>query len=408
MEYEKKYKDALERASKLRVQNPFDTVSQMMEHVFPELKESEDERIRKSLIDFFDSANQVGENPMYEYGIQTDKIIKYLEKQVSPNMVADAYLRGCNDTEKKWLEKEGESDETKAKIFLINKGYPIDTNGIFPTYDEMYNIIREGLETQGEHKSIDKVEPKFHEGEWVVFNNKHQSIYQVEKIENGYYILRHTHGGSFRVCVLHDESLRLWTINDAKDGDVLVIEKTKTTYETIFIFKEIEDTHIIHYVYYLNTGIEQVFEKRSANGFVGFIDEVVHPATKEQRDTLLKAIKDAGYEFDFMKKELKEVVEPKFKVGYTIVPKHNPTTNKIYFTITDIIGGKYWYNDRIICDIAEQDEWEVLEQKSAWSEEDDYYRDNLITWLNCGAVRVDLRKDFIDWLKSLKQRINKE
>ena len=350
MDYEKKYKDALERASKLRVQNTFDTVSQMMEYVFPELKESEDERIRKSLIDFFDSANQVGENPMYEYGIQTDKIIKYIEKQVSPNMVADAYLRGCNDTEKKWLEKQGEIDE--------------------------------------EHKSIDKVEPKFHEGEWVVFNNKHQSIYQVEKIENGYYILRHTHGGSFRVCVLHDENLRLWTINDAKDGDVLVIEETETTYKTVFVFKEIEDTRIIHYVYHLNTGIEQVFEKRSANGFVGFIDEVVHPATKEQRDTLLKAIKDAGYEFDFMKKELKKTIKPNFNVGDTIVPKHNPTTNKIYFTITDITGGKYWYNDRIICDIAEQDEWEVLEQKPAWS-----------------TVELDA---CIDWLKSLKQRINEE
>ena len=45
------------------------------------------------------------------------------------------------------------------------------------------------------------------------------------------------------------------------------------------------------------------------------------------------------------------------------------------------------------------------EQQQKWTEEDDYYRDNLIKWLNCGAVRVDLRKDFIDWLNSLKQRM---
>lgn len=31
------------------------------------------------------------------------------------------------------------------------------------------------------------------------------------------------------------------------------------------------------------------------------------------------------------------------------------------FTITDITGGKYWYNDRIICDVTEQDEWELYE-----------------------------------------------
>lgn len=50
MNYETKYKQALEKASKLRVQNPFDTVGQMVEYIFPELAESEDERIRKELI----------------------------------------------------------------------------------------------------------------------------------------------------------------------------------------------------------------------------------------------------------------------------------------------------------------------------------------------------------------------
>ena len=384
-----------------------------LENAFPELREREDERIRKSLIDFFDSANQVGENPMYEYGIQTDKIIKYIEKQVSPNMVADAYLRGCNDTEKKWFEKQGEQKPVMEGTFVnvdevrddfMQEVYRVldadstndRANQIIDAFDNLPTVT---IEKQGEQNPIDKVGPKFHEGEWVVFNNKHQSIYQVEKIENGYYILRHTHGGSFRVCVLHDESLRLWTIKDAEDGDILVIEETETTYKTIFVFKEIEDTHIIHYVYHLNTGIEQVFEKRSANGFVGFIDEVVHPATKEQRDTLLKAIKDADYEFDFMKKELKKIAKPNFNIGDTIVQKHNPTTNKIYFTITDITGGKYWYNDRIICDIAEQDEWEVLEQK-AWSEEDEEELEIAIETLHEAGQHSSA-----EWLKSLKQRI---
>jgi len=50
MNYEEKYKQALERAAKLRVQNPFDTVGQMVEHIFPELQESKDEVIRKAII----------------------------------------------------------------------------------------------------------------------------------------------------------------------------------------------------------------------------------------------------------------------------------------------------------------------------------------------------------------------
>jgi hypothetical protein len=33
--------------------------------------------------------------------------------------------------------------------------------------------------------------------------------------------------------------------------------------------------------------------------------EIITPAIKEQRDTLIKAMADAGYTFDFEKKELK-------------------------------------------------------------------------------------------------------
>ena len=48
MNYEKAYKDALERAKKLYEQG---TITESLSYVFPELKESEDERIRKVLID---------------------------------------------------------------------------------------------------------------------------------------------------------------------------------------------------------------------------------------------------------------------------------------------------------------------------------------------------------------------
>ena len=47
MDYEKKYNKALERA---KYYHDRDNI-QFLENIFPELKESEDERIRKSLID---------------------------------------------------------------------------------------------------------------------------------------------------------------------------------------------------------------------------------------------------------------------------------------------------------------------------------------------------------------------
>ena len=52
------------------------------------------------------------------------KYIAWLEKQVSPQMVADAYLIGCNDTEKKWLEKQGEQKSVldfKASNWYVSK-----------------------------------------------------------------------------------------------------------------------------------------------------------------------------------------------------------------------------------------------------------------------------------------------
>ena len=80
MNYEKAYKEALKRASKLRVQNQFDTVSQMMEHIFPELGESEDERIRKEIYKYFRDL-QLSSDREFSPSISIDEILDWLEKQ---------------------------------------------------------------------------------------------------------------------------------------------------------------------------------------------------------------------------------------------------------------------------------------------------------------------------------------
>lgn len=274
-----------------------------LEEIFPELKEveSKDKKIRRVIRGWIYTRPA----SFFDNGISKEEMLAWLEKQVSPQMVVDAYLRGCNDTEKKWLEKQGESDETKAKMFLINKGYPIDANGIFPTYEEMYNIIRDGLEQQVSQKPTDK----FNVGDWLVFKNKHQSIYQVEKIEDWYYILRHTHGGTFRVCVLHDESLRLWTIQDAKDGDVLCDYHEEYDNPLIFILKKFEHVNFglvrpsdySSYCFLTAGDIQRFKEGRYHH------KHNIKPATKEQRDLLFQKMKEAGYEWVDNKKELKKI-----------------------------------------------------------------------------------------------------
>ena len=143
-------------------------------------------------------------------------------------------------------------------------------------------------------KPISNIEPKFHEGDWVVYNN---DICQIVKREEGCNKLVTVFG--IEKELVNERNLstaRLWTIADAKDGDVLA------TQGSVFIFKHLDKTGRSLCKSYCevidNSGLGLGFEF-SING--------VCPATKEQRDTLEKAMAEAGYTFDFDKKELRKI-----------------------------------------------------------------------------------------------------
>ena len=78
MNYEKKYKEALEKARQFSERPLEEDSSSIVEYIFPELKESEDERIRKALIRFHKSTIDVD-------GIKSEDIIAWLEKQGEKN-----------------------------------------------------------------------------------------------------------------------------------------------------------------------------------------------------------------------------------------------------------------------------------------------------------------------------------
>ena len=126
MDYEKKYKEALERAKssyeneKTRVGlTPID-----LEYIFLELKESEGERIRKGMLQGF---KDYGE-PEYVWwnGVKVKECIAWLEKQGKQNYtkkdVDDAYLKGISDT-KNEIEKQYEANYQIRKdiaTFIFN------------------------------------------------------------------------------------------------------------------------------------------------------------------------------------------------------------------------------------------------------------------------------------------------
>lgn len=162
------------------------------------------------------------------------------------------------------------------------------------------------------------VKPKPKVGDWVVFNNNHNSVYQIGEIRDSYYKLTHTHGGSMPLPFSQGNFLRPWSIEDAKDGDVLAAD------ECYVIFKEIDGLNIKCYCTYHYMGFNPSFHIDTLQNKTAF-----NPATKEQRDLLFKKMKEAGYEWDGDKKELRKIKphydnqelelptkpNPKFKVG---------------------------------------------------------------------------------------------
>jgi len=112
MDYKKLYDEALERARKIHdeiVNNEVIGFPGQITDIFPELCESEDERIRKWLIKYF---SYIGErNWLHGEAFTCTQILAWLEKQKEPDdkelseKIAAAYQLGVKDKEQKPVEK---------------------------------------------------------------------------------------------------------------------------------------------------------------------------------------------------------------------------------------------------------------------------------------------------------------
>ncbi len=235
MDYEQKYKEALERAKKWYFAPNSETMptyaKRIIKEIFPEFKESEDERIRKELIEHCEqqaeifntlsTANDYAKVQSWIAWLDPKHDYRHCENNVDENNAPKEYGKS-------------EDEETRKEIIeFIKSSFPVGKNNRWITW----------LEKQGEQKPVDMLKNYF----------KNTSKEQLEK--------------------------------------------------------DFEELKV-----YNNFGISITN------------------------------------------------VKPKFKVGDCVIKKHNSNINDFgYFTITDITGGKYWYNDRVICDISEQDEWELYE-----------------------------------------------
>lgn len=125
MNYEEKYNKALKRARYYHSKD-YMLINSAIENIFPELKESEDERIRKDIISYLRNEKNV---KRYISDIEIDKWIAWLEKQgfskEQTNLPCFTFddvlaLECCMETVKKVQEDEelyGKLNDLHSKVY---------------------------------------------------------------------------------------------------------------------------------------------------------------------------------------------------------------------------------------------------------------------------------------------------
>ena len=335
--------------------------------VFPELKESEDERIKREIIGFIRNAYWTSNRKRFN------------------ELVA-------------WLEKQGEKKDYYTKQELIDMGFSFTLNGDIVTPDEMMEDMKKYLswkekqsdnylEKQGKKKSVDdltqqeamdvavakcfeqseqkptdKVEPKFHEGEWITNGDYTWKITEVKPLD---YILQSQDGNIVDDTISHvDEQFHSFTIKDAKDGDVLfykgeINHSNGIKFERICLFNNLDTA-------FFTLTKTSTYEEYAVDVNINYPENTI-PATKEQKEILFMTMKEAGYEWDTEKKELKKIES---------------------YNLRSIIKGEPSPAIK-----------EVVDSLSAWSEEDENnYKQAIYVCHQHGYNGVE------NWLKSLKDR----
>ena len=321
----KRYDELLTSAKNtIEVNQTIPDIVDCVKSLFPELQESEDEKIRKELL-------------------------AVINDLVLPDEQKSRFIA--------WLEKQGKSALEAAK--------------------------EEKVDNQNCVKPTDKVEPQFKTGDWVIYNN---DICQIVKRDEGCNKLITVFG--IEKELVNERNLstaRLWTIQDAKDGDVLM-SRAPFIYGRTIPYGGLD--------WYNGKFIK-------ASNYV-FKDSPVHPATKEQRGTLMKAMHEAGYVFDFDKKELK-------KIEHSLA--WNEEDEKMFSNIVDCIknlpifyesiniNGEDKTTERFICNAINW--FKSLKERYIWEPSDEQME--VLTW--CLPLFVEPRSKAV--LQSLINDLKK-
>ena len=442
----KAYDEAIERSKNYYSTTDSASDIKLIGLIFPELKESGDKMMIKFIKNqLFNIKKTITEN--YELDAKLTKAIDWLEKQgnlMKALQISNAKIGELIEKNyylKEQLEKQGNnmgiSEATKQKLEdnlnkALEKETPESCNEFLDEQGEQKSTIEMitpeeslGIDSEtyskivdecvyGEQKPIkehnacefcedrygcvspcsmklieDKVEPKFKEGYWLV-NIKYGNVVRVLEILEDNYRIDFDGNTIGTLCTeLVDNDYRLWDISDAKAGDVLSYRDG----QWIFILEEIENNNSIIKYYVLLSERGLGIKDAASTSLIS----AILPATKEQRDLLFAKMKEAGYEWDTEKKELKKIEEKK--------DIHNKLT-AFEFSLKHIIEEAIECGDTHNLK-ADADMLLRLVQKP-WGEEDEARLKSVISLMKSNRA-ADPFYDKIhleNWLKSLKERHN--
>lgn len=366
----RKYNEALEKVKGLltnaKKQGHIIVRIEDLENTFPELKEFEDEKIRKTLIAYFNTF--VGD---YYGELKRKDILAWLEKQ-------GEHAIACSEEQMKVLNE--------VLTFAANHESPYWNDYIFETLNNLIRQLKK-LKNQDEQKPADKVEPKFNGGDWIV--NKHGEAFLIGYIDkkNARYVFEiggySKQAQNYETIEFADKHYHLWTIADARDGDVLVYGDNPSDHhvEVIMIFKSLRNEKFVFTHFHIFN------EQFRVNDWCD-CGISAHPATKEQRDLLFQKMYEAGYEWNAEKKELKKI-EQKLQRMVSAEAKealYDKPTDK---DMKEVLRTEY---EKGRADA-------ITEMKIAWSEEDERM---------CQAILNEyksMENTKRNWLKSLKDRV---
>lgn len=384
----KKFEDFLDRMQGLldnaKKQGNIIVRVEDLENTFPELKEkeSEDEKIRKELLESFKYQQRESRTDKeWLNGIKLSEVVAWLEKQGKEDynpykVVIESIAEMCEryshtmdwkdfydnvkvkckdaieydkaNSEKQGEQKQDPCEHCKDKCLNCHN-FPCIEKRAFEQGKTALEAVRED-KADNQNCAADNIESKFKAGDWIISNDK-KSTYQVKEVKRGIYIIRDVEDNKkYHIGIKECERYgRLWELSDAKAGDVLSCKSLGITF--IMILKCINQ----------NRSLDSYCRYNTIDGFgidvpkVMSINDNPKPATKEQHDLLFQKMKEAGYEWNAEKKELKKI-----------------------------------------------------ESKSAWSEEDALRLEEVICMIEANGRWVrsdDAAKLDSDWLKSLKDRV---